>query len=167
MTKEQQEQEKFQLKMQRMITDNVPRKPFFTSKFVLECISQMIFPYPFWNTIIFMPQLASSHVDYVPYFFSDFVTIIMFVRLYALIRHWERYHTFSDLYAKKICRHHGVWSGRMFTFKCELSSEAGDDANAGKAIVFLFVFSVCLLSFILRVFELPFEQNAKINSTNL
>lgn len=148
--------------MKRMVADNVPRKAFFTKKFVLECVSQMIFPYPFYNTIIFMPQLASSHVDYVPYFLSDFIIIFMFVRLIAVMRHWERYHAYTDLYAKKICRHYGVWSGRMFTFKCEINHD--DEA---RAICFLFLFSVALLSFILRVFELPFEQNAKINSTNL
>lgn len=41
--------------MDGMIAENVDRKPFFTKKFVLECVSQMIFPYPFYNTIIFMP----------------------------------------------------------------------------------------------------------------
>lgn len=51
MTKE----ERFEVQMKRMIVENVPRKAFFTKKFVLECISQMIFPYPFYNTIIFMP----------------------------------------------------------------------------------------------------------------
>jgi len=86
----------------------------------------------------------------------------MFVRLVAVMRHWERYHAYTDLYAKKICRHYGVWSGRMFTFKCEIQHE-----DKARAIGFLFLFSVALLSFILRVFELPFEQNANIKETNL
>ena len=49
------QEEKFEKQMRRMIDANVDRKPFFTKKFVLECVSQMIFPYPFYNTIIFMP----------------------------------------------------------------------------------------------------------------
>jgi|TARA_B110000285_G_C15096660_1_gene602416 hypothetical protein len=145
-----------------MMADRVARKSFFTRKFVLECISQMIFPYPFYNTLMFMPQLASSKVDYVPYFLSDFIIIFMFVRLIAVMRHWERYHAYTDLYAKKICRHYGVWSGRMFTFKCEINHE-----NDTRAICFLFLFSVALLSFILRVLELPFEQSAGGNNSNL
>jgi len=88
----------------------------------------------------------------------------MFVRLVAVMRHWERYHAYTDLYAKKICRHYGVWSGRMFTFKCEINHD-----DKARAICFLFVFSVGLLSFILRVFELPYEQNAEkgIHSSDL
>jgi len=86
----------------------------------------------------------------------------MFVRLIAVMRHWERYHAYTDLYAKKICRHYHVPSGRMFTFKCEINHD-----DKARAIGFLFVFSVGLLSFILRVFELPFEQNAKVHSTDL
>ena len=50
----------------------------------------------------------------------------------------------------------------MFTFKCEINHD-----DKARAIGFLFVFSVGLLSFILRVFELPFEQNAKVHSTDL
>lgn len=50
----------------------------------------------------------------------------------------------------------------MFTFKCEIQHE-----DKARAIGFLFLFSVALLSFILRVFELPFEQNANIKETNL
>jgi len=88
----------------------------------------------------------------------------MFVRLIAVLRHWERYHAFTGLYAKKICRHYGVWSGRMLTFKCEINHD-----DKARAICFLFVFSVGLLSFILRVFELPLEQNtnSNIGSSNL
>jgi len=52
----------------------------------------------------------------------------------------------------------------MLTFKCEINHD-----DKARAICFLFVFSVGLLSFILRVFELPLEQNtnSNIGSSNL
>lgn len=52
---QEKEHKKFELQMQRMIEQSVDRKPFFTKKFVLECFSQLIFPYPFYEAIIFMP----------------------------------------------------------------------------------------------------------------
>jgi len=50
----------------------------------------------------------------------------------------------------------------MFTFKCEINHD-----EKTRAICFLFLFSVALLAFILRVFELPFEQTSIKKNTNL
>lgn len=98
-----------------------------------------------------MPQLASSHVKYVPYFLSDLIMIFMFLRIYGLIRHYERYHEFTDLNSKAVCRSFGFESGRMFTVKCELYY------HQATFIIVLFFTSVIILAFILRVFELPYE----------
>ena len=108
-----------------------------------------------------MPQLRSSEVNYVAYYLSDLIMIFMFLRIYGLIRHWERYHEFTDLYSKEVCRSHGFTSGRMFTMKCELFY------NSVIYINVLFLFSVIILSFILRVFELPYEQNKAKANTDL
>ena len=153
--------------MNNLINQNkeAVKKPFFTTKFILECFSQLIFPYPFFERIFFCPQLLSLKVKHVPYFLSDFIVIFMFVRLHALIRHWERYHEYTDLYAKKVCREYNVYCGRMFTFKCEIRGDKEDYRSS--PIVFLFFFSVSFLSFILRVFELPYEQNHRVNEQNL
>ena len=116
----------------------------------------MIFPYPFYETIIFMPQLSSSGVKHVPYFLSEFIIIFMFVRVYAVIRFLERYHEFTDLYSQKICRSYGFRSGRMFAFKCEINHE-----RKAMFIVLMSTFSTMILAFILRVFEIPWELNVK------
>jgi len=50
----------------------------------------------------------------------------------------------------------------MFTFKCEINHD-----RKALAITILFLFSTMVLSFILRVFELPYEQNLQIDSVNL
>lgn len=104
--------------------------------------------------------MVSSGVDYVPYFLSEFFIIFMFVRFYAVFRHFERYHEFSDLNSQKILRKFGNDGGRMFTFKCEINHE-----RKAMAVTFLFVFSVMVLAFIMRIFELPYEHNSKIKSS--
>ena len=92
-----------------------------------------------------------------PYFLSELTLIFMFVRFYAVVRHFERYHEFTDLYSQKICRSRfGFKSGRLFTFKCEMNHE-----RKVTIIVLMSLTSTMLLAFILRVFELPFEQNKK------
>jgi len=81
--------------------------------------------------------------------------IIMFVRIHALFRHWERYHSFTDTFSKKVCRDFGFESGRGFTFKYEINN------NQTRSICVLFFCSVVTFSFILRVVELPYEQYLK------
>ena len=120
---------------------------------MLEILSQCIYPYPFYDTVLFVPQLASAGVNYVPYFLNDLLMLIMFVRLHALFRHWERYHEYTDTMSKKICRDFGFESGRGFTFKYEINN------NQARSICALFFCSVATFSFVLRVVELPFEQH--------
>ena len=106
--------------MEDIIGEATPTKRYFTKKFVSEIAIQLVFPYPGNDMLVFIPCLAESGHKYVCYFSSDLILIFMFVRIYGLIRHLERYHEFTDMHAKKICRAHGFHSGRMFTVKCEL-----------------------------------------------
>ena len=56
----------------------------------------------------------------------------------------------------------GCAKGRLFTFKCEINHD-----RKALMITLLFVVSISFLAFILRVFELPYEQNAKIDNLQL
>ena len=90
----------------------------------------------------------------------------MFYRMYQIIRHLERYHEFTDLESKAICRRFKAFNGRMFSIKCELKY------SEYKVIITLFVSSVSILSYILRLWELPYEQDmvnsaTRKNSNNL
>ncbi len=38
--------------------------------------------------------------------------ILMFGRIYQVLRHLERYHEFTDMYSKKVCRTYGFRPGR-------------------------------------------------------
>lgn len=89
--------------MEQIIGEKVKPVKFFTTKFILECVSQMVFPYPNRESLFFIPCLANSGHKNVAYFSSDFILVFMFVRFYGLIRHLERYHEFTDINSKKIC----------------------------------------------------------------
>lgn len=82
----------------------IPRRTFWSWKYILECVSQCIFPWPCMDSLIFIPCLANSGHKYVCYFSSDFIIVFMFVRIYGLIRHLERYLEFTDMQSKRICR---------------------------------------------------------------
>lgn len=138
-----------------MIGEKVTAARFWTAKYVLECCSQLIFPYPGRDNLVFIGCLANSGAKTVCYFSSDLILVFMFVRFYGFIRHIERYHEFTDLNSKKICQERfGFRSGRMFTIKCELYY------RQATTIIYLFLSSVAMLAFILRIFEIPFDIKA-------
>lgn len=121
---------------------------------------QVIFPWPGFDFIFWMPQYKQSGIGYVPYFSSDFIMLFMFWRVYTVLRHFERYHAYTDSYSKKICRLFGFFPGRMFTLKIEL-------VRSPARMTFLLLFTtIFLLSFILRVFELPYDRNNLIGSSD-
>ena len=115
--------ESIEKRMEDMIENQIHRRRFWRPDYVLECASQCIFPYPGRDPLIFIPCLANSGHKYVCYFSSDLIVVFMFVRIYGLIRHLERYTEFTDMNSKKICRDKfGFTSGRLFTIKCELEN---------------------------------------------
>ena len=139
----------------------IESEPFVTLGLVLEIIAQCIFPWPKCDNIFFMPQYAASGVEYVPYFTSDMIMLFMFWRVYTVLRHMERYHEFTDMYSKKVCRTYGFKPGRMFTIKIELLK------NPTRMTLWLSAITIFLLAFVVRVFELPYEKNKKIDELNL
>jgi len=55
----------------------------------------------------------------------------------------------------------GFTANKLFTIKIELLE------NPGKMTAYLALFSIFIFAFILRVFEMPYEMNGKVDSTNL
>ena len=137
------------------------KKKYFSKKLAMDVLMQMVFPYPGYESLVFMPCLANSGHKYVCYFSSDLVMIFMISRIYGILRHIERYHSFTDMQSKKICRNHGFDSGRMFTIKCELYY------HQAASIGYLFVFSVLILAFVLRAFEIPFDIKGDVKNVQM
>ena len=61
------------------------------------------------------------------------------------------YSVYRDEYSKKICKSHGANSGVRFTFKCTLEN------NPLSTVTWLFVLTIVIFAFIIRIFELPFK----------
>ena len=83
--------------------------------------------------------------------------LFMFWRLYTVLRHFERYHEYTDSYSKKVCRTFGFYPSRMMTLKIELLE------NPARMTFVLLFFTIFLLAFMVRVFEIPYEKHEKTN----
>jgi len=81
---------------------DVETLPFFDRYFFLEILMLIVFPWPGFEHLLFMNQLAPAAVHHVVYFWSDLLIIFMFLRFFTVIRHMERYHEFTDAYCRKI-----------------------------------------------------------------
>ena len=127
---------------------------FFDDSFIWECLFYCIYPWPGYDKIIAMRQLAPASVDHVDYFLTDLLIIIMFFRVYGVIRHIERYHEFTDIFSKQICKTvYNFVPSRLFSIKIELIE------SPTRMAIILFSISILILAQILRIFELPYEYN--------
>jgi hypothetical protein len=57
---------------------------------------------------------------------------------------------FTDLYAKKLCESYGFTANVRFTFKCFIIK------NPGVTVICTLTTSILVLSYILRIFEIPY-----------
>lgn len=104
----------------------------------------------------------TSHVLSVTYFVSDIFVIFMFIRIYFVVRHLERYHSFTDVYSKKIFKAvYGFEPDGLFTLKYEIAH------NPTRATLYLFSISILILAQILRMWELPYEFTTGIDTMDM
>jgi hypothetical protein len=82
---------------------------------------------------------------------SDFITAFMFVRIYFLIRTIGNYSKYTDSFAVKVCKNYGISANLRFTFKCYLME------HPFSSIIVLFVSSILILGYVLRIFEEPYN----------
>ena len=69
----------------------------------------------------------TSHVLSVTYFVSDIFVIFMFIRIYFVVRHLERYHSFTDVYSKK-----DIYSSLRFRTRWPIYIEIRDRSQSNK-----------------------------------
>lgn len=140
----------------------VENKPFFNRYYFFEVVMLLIFPWPGFEHLLFMEQLAPAAVAHVVYFWSDLMIIFMFFRFYAVTRHIERYHPYTDAYCRKICQSKFNFDPNgLFCLKIDMVS------NPTRVASILFFTSIIMLAQILRIFELPYEMNNSVNSVDL
>ena len=75
----------------------------FTYKYFFEILMHLTFPWPFFDKIILIPQLSTCELNNVAYYLSDFLLVFMFARFYSVIRHYQRYHEYTDNFSLGIC----------------------------------------------------------------
>ena len=135
---------------------------FFDDGFIQECLFLCIYPWPGYDQIISMKQLAPAAVNHVEYFLTDLLIIVMFFRFHGVIRHLERYHEFTDIYSKQVCKTvYNFIPSRLFSIKIELIE------NPSRMAIILFSVSILILAQILRIFELPYEYNSQVGTNDL
>jgi len=74
----------------------------------------------------------------------------------------ERYHEYTDIYSKQVCKSvYNFVPDRLFSIKLELIE------NPTRMAIILFSVSIIILAQILRIFELPYEDDKNINAPDL
>ena len=121
--------------------------------FWLEAMIFLIVPLPYVDKVYkftFIDMTAKQNTIEVYYLLSDFIFAAKFLRIYFVIRAFFNYNIYMDLYSKKLCKTYGFTANIRFTFKSLLKTSPG-------ILVLTITFgSILLLSYLLRIFELPY-----------
>lgn len=137
------------LDFSKMLLNNKER---FNVNFWIEVVVILICPIPYYDFIITIPAMNPTKTGSVNvyYLFSDFILAFMFVRVIFLMRAWINYSIFMDIYSKKLCKSYGFTANVRFAFKCFIR------ANPGITVGLMLFFSVLILAYLIRIFELPY-----------
>ena len=124
----------------------IEKKRFFDRSFFGEFLVLIICPIPYLEVPV--PIICKNDVR-VMYSLSDFLLALMWMRVFFLIRSIFNYSIYTDAYSKKLCRSYGFSAGVRFTFKCQII------VNPEWTVAIMFTSTILILSYILRIFELP------------
>lgn len=129
------------------ITEKSDHKHFYDPVFIMDFINLLTCPLPFYDTYI--PIRANGNI-YVLYYLSEIVFALMWLRMSLLIRACFNYSIYTDPYSRKLCNFYGCDASVWFTLKCHIKT------NPEYTIMILFGFTICFLSYLLRIFEMPY-----------
>lgn len=129
-------------------------KNVFNWTFAWELMICVVHPITFYDVIWNIPSLnmntKAEYVD-VEYMLSDFLLVLMFFRIYFLLRTMLNYTIFTDLQARKMCAQHNVKVDLSFCTKALMLTQPGN------TMVITSTLSILILSYILRIFEMPYN----------
>lgn len=125
---------------------------FFSLRLVMDLLINLIMPYPGLDFIITINELNrdTNQIEEVQYLLSDFIYLILILRLIFLIRAAINYSIFSDSYAMMISKNHKVSNNIRFAIKCLLKTQHI------KLVMLFFCAGVVIFGFMLRIFDRPF-----------
>jgi hypothetical protein len=125
---------------------------FLGLNLTMDIVINLILPYPGLDFIITLQNLDRDQgkLINVDYLFSDFIYLAMMIRVLYLIRALINYSIFSDNYAYRVCKDNKVKNNIRFNLKCLLK------VYHIKLVIWIFIASVVIFGFILRIVERPF-----------
>jgi len=125
---------------------------FFSVRLFMDLLINFIMPYPGLDFIITINELNrdTNQVEEVQYLLSDFIYLILILRLIFLIRAALNYSIFSDNYAIMLSQEHKVSNNIRFAIKCLLKTQHI------KLVMLFFCAGVVIFGFMLRIFDRPF-----------
>ena len=132
------------------------RRSWFQTSFWLEALIFLVCPLPF-----FEKAFAFEYIDIsagktgrlkIYYLLSDFILVVMFLRVYFVVRAVFNYNMYMDSFAKKLCRSYGFTANVRFTFKALLLTDPA------RTVSVLMVGSVVILAYQLRIFEIQYYK---------
>jgi len=129
------------------------QRVWFQKSFWFEALIFLICPVPFkdWSITIHPISIASRGETLTVYYLvSDFILVVMFLRLYFVVRAVFNYNMYMDIFAKKLCRGYGFTANVRFTFKALLKTDPALTVSV------LMLVSVLVLAYCMRVFEVQY-----------
>lgn len=130
------------------------RRSVLKLQFLLELCVLAIFPYPYFDQTfhIYEPINKSQELVNVCYYWSEFLFILMFMRVILLFRAILNFSMYLDDNAYAFCRDLDVKSNARFTFRCLVKD------SPLLMITAALIPTTLILSVIMRVFERPMEE---------
>ena len=131
------------------------QRHFWTVRLALEIAILLVFPYPYISGCFGMSlrrPLASDPAHFtltsVEYLNAELLYVLMFLRLYFVIRAFFNYGEYMDNHARMVCSQHGVKANMRFSARALVKSNP----------LFMVIMFVLPTSFIFAIFIRVFER---------
>lgn len=134
-------------------------KKILSKNLIVEIFLLLIFPYPYFEGNITIPQPIIYEMDSVElcYNLSEILYVIMFIRLLFLFKSLFNFTPYQDDHARYYCSKNETKANVRFSIRCMMKTHPF-------VIIYCFSFpSFFLLGAFLRVFERPYSDTSKLN----
>lgn len=97
------------------------RRKWFKTSFWIEALFLLACPIPYWDKAFSMSVLdvgTKQEKVQVYYLVSDLILVVMFVRMFFIVRAVFNYNLYTDQYSTKLCKSFGFSANIRFAYKC-------------------------------------------------
>ena len=126
--------------------------------FIFEFLILLICPIPFFESYVKIDYFVVHRENGIDIgkkvttyqFMSDYILVIMFLRLFFLFRCIFNYSIYTDAFSKRLCRQYGFYPGFRFIFKCLFV------IVPSRTVITMFTCTIFFFAYIIRVFEVHY-----------